>query len=159
VYPNTSCSDLRDAENVLVSVCAFPEAPPKLKALGEACMAGAECASAVCCQAKVTAGLECATSTTCLQEVGGRCQKDAQCRSGDCSGEEGMASWCNTTCTVDADCGVNPLGSVKNRCTLGSEGIQVCFPGCSSYDDSVCQNYGAGATCSATASEWFVCSY
>jgi hypothetical protein len=158
-YPNTSCSDVRNTENVLVSVCAFPPEPPKLKTLGEACLAGTECASAVCCQAKLTAGLECATSATCLQEVGGRCQKDAQCRSGDCNGEDGMASWCNTTCTVDADCGVNPLGSAKNRCMLGSGGVQVCFPGCTTYTDSVCENYGASATCSATASGWFVCSY
>ena len=73
------------------------------------------------------------------KKTGDACSSDAECTSGSCS------TWCQDTCSVNTDCGINSSGNLV-WCVKTQAATNRCFPGCKSNSD--CSIY-PGSSCRA----------
>ncbi len=73
------------------------------------------------------------------KRTGDACSSDAECSSGSCS------TWCQDTCSINTDCGINSSGNFV-WCVKTQASSNRCFPGCKSNSD--CSSY-PGSSCKA----------
>jgi len=69
---------------------------------------------------------------------GDKCTSGTNCASGDCAG------WCTEVCSANQQCGTSSVGA-QGACVMAADGLNLCFPGCSST--SQCQSLNPNATC------------
>jgi hypothetical protein len=83
--------------------------------------------------------------------LGDVCRANAQCNSGNCTGDAVNPGWCTDACDLDPTCAggygstgwENPFGEY-NWCVQNTAGADVCTPAC--FFASSCDNY-PGSTC------------
>jgi hypothetical protein len=77
-------------------------------------------------------------------KIGDKCTSNGDCASDDCAASSGQGLWCTEVCTSSAGCGSNSAG-VMNECVLSGDGLDLCFPGCSTQ--AQCQAFAPSAAC------------
>jgi hypothetical protein len=140
-------------------------APPK--AVGTACVNGAECASNLCCPSATLGMSVCANSNgaagaSCPVLVADPCTPTTKCASGSCDlAPDGQAGFCTAeTCTYYGEgiptCGYSSQG-VGNYCATLVGGQEQCRPTCSS--DADCTRINPALHCYGFPEEIGLCDY